>query len=185
MHRWTKALCLINTLILAGCSGDFQSSEVQLNERALADKAVVVTRIHAPHQNMVLGETDSEVSSVWVNSSNPDIKYNFYVPGAFSYFYPSDLQEHMVAPGTYVLRSMQYKINGVQHDISFSKDTRISFTAQPGEVVYVGDIQIINPKGDGTSLTIADRYEEAHKQLPKDLPGLQKNLEKRLITGIR
>ena len=184
MNSWFKALPILGLITLSGCSSGFHSSELEMNDRSLAEKAIVVARIHAPHTNMVLGETDSVVCSVWQNTDNSELKYNFYVPGALSYFQPADLQEHMIVPGTYALKSMRYKIYGTEYDLSFSKNTKITFTAKPGEVVYLGDIEIVNPKGGEYSLKVADNFEAAEKQLKRDLPGLNKPMETRLVKGI-
>lgn len=181
-----KSLTALIVFILAGCSGGFQSSDVENSPAALTDKAIVVATIHAPHQNLVLGETDSAVSSVWQNTDNPEIKYRFKGSGIFSsYWQPANLQEHMVIPGTYRLTSMTYKINGTEYKLSFSTHTNVTFTANAGEIVYAGDLQVLNAAGGDYSLKVSDHCAEAEKQILQDLPGLGKPVTKRLFNGVK
>jgi hypothetical protein len=183
MKSWATILSAIGLIILTGCASTLPSMEVQQDEKSLKEKAVVVIGARAPYTNL-WGPTVANVSSVWVSKDGSQREYQFTTPGIFSQYRPNSAHEYMIEPGTYELKNLTFKTRDTANTLTFARPSNITFTAQAGDLVYVGDVEVTGTDNNDYALKLADKYEEAAQHVKETLPKLRKPLEKRLIQGL-
>lgn len=178
MKSWVQTLFLLSTLALTACSQNFQDSTISCDQKALDEKAIVVLDGIAPYCFMYLTDREAIVHSEWERiepTCDKKIVYKFM----------SYEEGHMVLPGTYQLRSLTYTIGNNDYFIDFPKTWCITFTAYPGEYIYIGDIIIKNATQNTSVPLLDDRSEKAIWCVKPSLSKIKKPFEKRLIEGLQ
>lgn len=180
-------LLIFSLVVLTGCGPNLQSSEIKTDKTSLDSKAIVITRIHAPFKTIFGGKSDSKVDSIWQKidqskSEDNKILYNLGREGLFSDWNTNAIHDHMVEPGTYFLKKMTYERGNYHHTITLPQ-AEMLFKAKPGEVIYIGDIKVIESEGRA-SVEIEDHYDDAVKYFKESRPEINKPVQKRLVIGI-
>lgn len=65
MNLAISFLPVLALFMLTACGPTLQSSEIKSDKNSLNNKAIVVTRIHAPYTNFFGSKTDNRVNSIW------------------------------------------------------------------------------------------------------------------------
>lgn len=89
----------------------------------------------------------------------------------------------MIEPGMYFLKKMTFQRGNVHFTITLPLDTLMFFKAKAGEVIYIGDLQIVEGVR-GASVVINDHYNDAINYFKENRPEINKPIQKRLVRGL-
>lgn len=178
MKSWLQTLFLLSTLALTACSQTYQDSTICCETQALNEKAIVYLDAIAPYRYFMLVNREAIVSSEWERidpASDQKIvhKFDSYQSG------------HMILPGTYQLKRLTYTIGTRDYYIDFPKTWCITFTACPGDLIYLGDIIIKDALQQTSVPVLEDRFDKAIWCVRPSLPKFKKPIEKKLIQGLQ
>lgn len=182
-----QMLSIFGLFALSGCVPGIESSEVQLDQQSLKNKAIVITKIYSPNNETLAFSDSKHVRTEWermgesVKGQNR-IKYDLSAQGLFPGWNASSLHAHMIEPGTYRLNSIRYTVGKTTFSQRADTLGRTTFTANAGEVLYIGTIKI-DAYSDAGTLEIEDDYNEAVKYAKEHLPQLNKPVEKRMMQN--
>lgn len=188
MNLITKILPILALFTLTSCAPNLQSSDIKTDKNSLDSKAIVITRIHAPYTTFFGNTTDNRVNSIWerfdrTKTDENKINYDLSRTGIFSEYNTFAMHDHMIEPGTYFLKKMTFQRGNAHYTITLPTDTLMLFKAKAGEVLYIGDLQIIE-SGRKASVVIKDHYDDAVKYFKESKPEINKPIQKKLVRGL-
>jgi hypothetical protein len=188
MNLAIKFLPVLALFMLTACGPNLQSSDIKSDKNSLDNKAIVITRIHAPYTTFFGNKTDNQVNSIWerldkTRTAEEKINYDLSRTGLFSEYNTFAIHDHMIEPGVYFLKRMTFKRGNTHFTITLPHDTLMFFKAKAGEVIYIGDLQIVE-NGRRASVVINDHYNDAVKYFKENRPEINKPIQKRLVLGV-
>jgi len=169
---------LIVILVLPACS-HFQDSSISYDQKSLNEKAIVVIDGIAPFKYLFVLDGEVPICTFW-ERIDPGAVGDKKIAYQFREFY----RDHMVLPGTYKMTGLGYKIGNYSYYMELSKMPDITFTAVPGEFIYLGDIIIKDAERSTSTPLLEDAYEKSVAHVKKFLPAISKPLKRKLIKGL-
>lgn len=177
MKSWLRIFYLMPILVLSACS-HFQDSSISYDQKSLNEKAIVVIDGAAPFKYLFVLDGEVPVCSYW-ERIDPAAVGDKKIEYQFREFY----REHMILPGIYKMTGLGYKIGNYSYYMNLSA-ADVTFTAAPGEFIYLGDIIIKDAEKRTNTPLLEDAYEKSVVHVKRSLPDITKPLEKKLIKGL-
>jgi len=169
--------CSIN-LTACGSGIRYANHKFKADQFHTGEKAVVLVRVSSKYKGWILrGETSVSYSFAKVDSNYPSLKtrHAYLVDGAWKNNYYAVL---MVDPGIYVLETISYNMGdsdyySAKDGLNPGKENFLygGFNIKPGEVVYLGDINI-DFHSKEKDIFVSDNLEKAKLFLNKKYPDL-------------
>lgn len=187
MKYYQQILAVFCLVALTGCDPTLKSSDVATDAASLQKNAIVVTRVHAPYKSSFTGETtDIPVRSFWRRldgaTGENRTRYMLGRDGLFGGLDTNGFHEHMLAPGKYKLEELVYTTMAGRtttiHTLMAEPFIDINFEVKPGDIVYLGDIQL---KTSTKTAKVVDYHEAAERWFKENHPEISKPLEKRIL----
>lgn len=175
---------MIILLPLVGCGGiTYKSPAVRPQELHSGQKAIVITKASHKYKGFILsGEVPVGYRIARADTNYPELKtrhaYRSVDATSFT-VWKQPYSIFMVEPGTYVVEDISYAVGDTTYSSTLDGlnpgDERFiygGFSVKPGEIVYLGDLDINLRDQKQVKIGVVDNYDEAVKMFHKKHPDL-------------